>query len=78
MLATSSEDCSVRIWRIDEGGLKNNLKDGDEVVKLSGHNKKVSFVDWHYAAAGILASSSFDQTIKTWDLNAGKYINTIQ
>jgi len=75
MLATASEDNTIRIWKIDEGGLKEDLK--EETVKLFDHKKKVSFVDWHFSAAGILASSSYDQTIKTWDLNVEKPINTM-
>jgi len=60
LLATASEDFSIRLWKINEGGLTEDLKDGSEIVKLMNHKKKVSFVDWHSSVHGWLASCSYD------------------
>jgi len=76
-LATASEDASIRLWSMGSlDGLEQDLKDGDEIIKLGEHTKKVCFVDWHNAASGIIASCSYDRTIKTWDIFKGKLINS--
>lgn len=78
LLGTCSEDNTIRCWKIPEDGLKNNLHDGDEMRKLSGHHKKVLQLDFHPSAFGLIASSSFDKTVKTWDLEKSKDIQTLE
>ena len=40
-VATGSEDTMLRLWRIPEGGLTEDLT--EPLVKLTGHGKKVYF-----------------------------------
>ena len=35
---------------------------------LKGHGKKIQKMEWHPTADFTLASTSFDQTIKVWDV----------
>ena len=39
-IASASEDCTVLIWDIPEGGLKSNLT--EYVIELKKHQRKVS------------------------------------
>jgi hypothetical protein len=66
-LFTASEDCTIRGWRIPEGGLKTS--DVAPVVTLKGHAKKVGLLVWHPSAANVLASSGPDAVINLWDVN---------
>ena len=59
LLASSSDDCSIKIWDWDSGDLERTLK---------GHTKQVLDVDFNHDGS-ILASASSDTTIKLWDSN---------
>lgn len=75
IIASASEDQTVKIWGIPEGGLKANLT--EPLVDLHGHQKKVTLLRFHPTANNVLASASGDQTIKLWDIEKGSDINTL-
>ena len=60
-------DFSIRIW---------DVRTGQQVRKLEGHNKIVASVDLNQDGS-LLATGSFDGTIKIWDFNRGKVLRTI-
>eukprot|EP00403_Amphidinium_massartii_P016771 CAMPEP_0178428024 /NCGR_PEP_ID=MMETSP0689_2-20121128/30057_1 /TAXON_ID=160604 /ORGANISM="Amphidinium massartii, Strain CS-259" /LENGTH=453 /DNA_ID=CAMNT_0020049769 /DNA_START=51 /DNA_END=1412 /DNA_ORIENTATION=+ len=66
MLASASEDLTVKLWNIPDEGLKAHMK--EPLASLEGHGKKVSFCHFNPCVDGILASSSFDMTCKIWSL----------
>jgi coronin-1B/1C/6 len=66
VLFTASEDCTIRGWRIPEGGLKST--DAAPIVTLQGHGKKVGMLSWHPAAHNVLASSGPDAYVNIWDV----------
>jgi len=68
ILATSSEDLTIKIWNIKDGfeGHKN-----DAVQTLSGHGKKVGSIKWHPTADNIIASAGADHVVKVWDVETG-------
>eukprot|EP00922_Rhytidocystis_sp_ex-Travisia-forbesii_P069228 GHVS01103288.1.p1 GENE.GHVS01103288.1~~GHVS01103288.1.p1 ORF type:complete len:429 (+),score=48.87 GHVS01103288.1:253-1539(+) len=67
LLASCSEDQTIRIWDIPEDPPANQeMKDA--VAILSGHTKKVILVQMNPVADFVLASVSSDQTVKIWDL----------
>ncbi|XP_005081724.1 coronin-7 isoform X1 [Mesocricetus auratus] len=68
-LAVAGEDARIRLWRVPPGGLKNVLTTPETV--LTGHTEKIYSLRFHPLAADILASSSYDLTIRIWDLQAG-------
>mmetsp|Transcript_11003 Transcript_11003/g.18414 ORF Transcript_11003/g.18414 Transcript_11003/m.18414 type:complete len:451 (-) Transcript_11003:81-1433(-) len=70
LLATSSEDCYIKIWNVPDGGLTENLT--EPVQALQGHRRKVGGVRFHPTAANVLASTSQDYTVKLWDIEVGK------
>jgi len=69
LIASASEDCTVKIWGIPEGGLKENLN--DPLQNLSGHKRKVGTVQFNPVANNILCTSSTDFSVKIWDIEKG-------
>lgn len=61
VIASSSDDASVKLWHIPDGGLQNNLNEW--LVELTGHKRRVGFVEWHPTAENILASVGFDYMV---------------
>jgi len=72
LLASASEDCTIKIWNIT-GGFEGHKS--DPVQTLSGHQKKVGAIKWHPTADHIMASAGADYVVKVWDVEtgAGKY-----
>jgi len=71
LLATASEDCYSKIWKIPEGGLKDNVADGAQVQTLSGHKRKVMTLRHNPTADNVIATSSSDLSVKVWDIESG-------
>jgi len=69
LLATSSEDATVRIWQIEKDGLTQNLS--AETQKYSGHSKRVSFSSWSPTVMELIASASFDCSVHVWNILNG-------
>ena len=66
ILASASDDNTVKVWR----------SDGSLLWNLQGHTASVKAV--RFSADGkILASASFDQTVKLWNPQNGKLIKTL-
>lgn len=57
IIASASEDATVKVWQIPEGGLTKNLTDADSVVDLVAHQRRVGLVVWHPSANSILLSA---------------------
>ncbi|XP_069875784.1 coronin-7-like [Dipodomys merriami] len=68
-LAVAGEDARIRLWRVPPGGLEDVLTTPETI--LTGHTEKIYSVRFHPLAADVLASSSYDLTIRIWDLRAG-------
>jgi coronin-1B/1C/6 len=79
LLATGSEDSTIKLWSIpedweptDEKGLG---KDGNDfsspLLDLESHSKKVTLMRFHPTAANTLLSTSADHTVKIWDIESG-------
>jgi len=75
IIASASEDCSVKIWMIKDGGLDEPLR--DEVVKLSMHEKRSLLVTWHPTAHNILASAGADNMIFIWKVDSAEVLSQI-
>ena len=74
-IASCSEDCIVKIWRIPEGGLKENMSEC--TTELHGHNRKAGHIQWHPTAEHILASSGFDNIIIIWNVATGEAVHKV-
>lgn len=66
VIASSSEDATIKVWCIPDGGLVDNLTAC--TADLVGHSKKVSYIEWHPVAADILLSASADLQCIIWNV----------
>jgi len=55
VIASASEDCTVKIWQIPDVGLYRNLD--EPVVDLLAHQRRVGLVLWHPTAHNVLLSA---------------------
>jgi len=75
MLCSASEDMTVKIWQIPDGGPKEHMR--EPVASLSGHGKKVSFCTFNPTADSIVASASFDLTCKLWNIAEQEEVSSV-
>nr|XP_022903434.1 coronin-7 isoform X2 [Onthophagus taurus] len=66
-LAVACDDGTVRLWRIPETGLQEptNVFEKD----VNAHPDKIYWLKFHPTAQDVLATGSYDMTVKIWDLN---------
>ncbi|KAJ0067428.1 hypothetical protein NL108_007890 [Boleophthalmus pectinirostris] len=67
IIASSSDDCSIKIWEIPENGLLSPLE--EPLLELDYHSKKVGIISWHPVASNILLSAGCDNIIVIWNLD---------
>ncbi|XP_053327442.1 coronin-1A [Spea bombifrons] len=72
VIASGSEDCSVMVWEIPDGGLTRSLT--EPIVTLEGHTKRVGIITWHPTAQNILLSAGCDNLILIWDVGTGQSV----
>jgi coronin-1B/1C/6 len=70
LIATASEDCTVRLWTIPEDGMKESISNAS--ITLTGHGKKVGILRFNHTANHVLFSAGMDNLIKQWDLEKGE------
>jgi len=64
LLGCVTEACKVAIINLPSEEQKES-----EVSFMSGHKKKAHLVEWHPTANGIIASTSWDKTVKLWNVS---------
>ncbi|XP_015178684.1 PREDICTED: coronin-7 isoform X5 [Polistes dominula] len=65
LLATSSQDCLVKLWHIPETGLEESLCNPE--CTFSHRQRRVEAVCWHPAAEHLLTTASY-MTLTLWDV----------
>lgn len=73
---TACDDSLIRVWDIPEGGLKETLTEPNVVIR--GHDAKVNVVRFHPTARNLLATASYDWTIRYWDATTGEELKKIE
>ncbi|XP_037088650.1 F-box-like/WD repeat-containing protein TBL1XR1-B [Pollicipes pollicipes] len=76
LLASCSDDMTLKIW---------SMKQDTCVHDLQAHSKEIYTIKWSPTGPGtnnpnmnlILASASFDSTVRLWDVDRGQYIHTL-
>ncbi|CAJ1085720.1 coronin-2B-like [Xyrichtys novacula] len=66
-IASSSEDCTVKIWDIPVCGVLQNLTKARKT--LTGHTRRVGLIEWHPTAENLLLSSAYDYKVLLWDVS---------
>ncbi|XP_068984370.1 coronin-7 isoform X1 [Bombus flavifrons] len=65
-LAVACDDGMIRLWEIPESGLAEPTNEPKHTIKA--HTDKIYLIKFHPLASDILASASYDMTVKIWDL----------
>nr|CAD7430472.1 unnamed protein product [Timema monikensis] len=60
------DDGTIRLWLIPESGLSEPTNTPQ--VVLAGHSEKIYLIKFHPLAKDVLASASYDMTVRIWDL----------
>lgn len=68
-LASCSDDCTIKLWTVPDGGFKANHTAFDQ--DLSGHMRKVTHVKFNPTAANSLISAGAEHSVKLWDVEKG-------
>jgi coronin-1B/1C/6 len=76
ILATGSEDCTAKLWRIPDGGLAKGSQLETDIQTLKGHKRKVGVVKFHPVVENLIATASTDYEIKIWDVESGSAKHT--
>ncbi|XP_014280397.1 coronin-7 isoform X2 [Halyomorpha halys] len=66
-LAVGCDDGSVKLWVVPESGLAEATNNAD--IVLQAHIEKIYCLKFHPLASDILATTSYDMTIRIWDLS---------
>ncbi|KAG8557620.1 hypothetical protein GDO81_016683 [Engystomops pustulosus] len=75
-LVTGGEDGRIRVWEIPRDGIKVTLTEPQ--IVLAAHNERIYTVRFHPCASDILVSSSYDLTLRVWNLKTEKNVFTLQ
>ncbi|XP_011602276.2 coronin-7-like isoform X3 [Takifugu rubripes] len=75
-LAVAGDDAKIRVWRVPEGGLKEILTEPELI--LQGHTEKIYSIRFHPLASGLLVSSSYDFTVRLWNLDSGEEVKLLR
>ncbi|GFO47590.1 coronin [Plakobranchus ocellatus] len=65
-LVVVTDNARINVWRIPEGGLEESTEQVE--FCLRGHMEKIYFVRFHPLASGLIATASYDMTVRLWDL----------
>ncbi|KAK5643995.1 hypothetical protein RI129_007840 [Pyrocoelia pectoralis] len=66
-LAVACDDGMIKLWRIAENGLSEPINTAEE--EFSAHSDKIYFIKFHPLAQNVLASGSYDMTVRIWNLS---------
>ncbi|XP_048242760.1 coronin-2B-like isoform X5 [Haliotis rufescens] len=75
VIASGSDDSTVKIWQIPNEGLFSNLSDWQ--VDLHGHQRRVAYIEWHPTASNILLSAGYDFKCFIWNVEQAEPVNVI-
>lgn len=74
-LAVAGDDAKIRVWQIPQGGLKETLTEPELI--LQGHTEKIYSIRFHPLASGLLVSSSYDLTVRLWNLESREQVKLL-
>ncbi|XP_076294360.1 coronin isoform X2 [Lasioglossum baleicum] len=66
-LAVACDDGIIRLWEIPESGLSEPTNEPQHMI--TAHTDKIYLIKFHPLAVDVLASASYDMTVKIWDFS---------
>ena len=66
IIVTGLENAKIKIWQIPENLISQKQNFRTESASLSGHYSKVTLTQFNPVASNVLASASYDFTIKSY------------
>lgn len=75
LIASASEDCTVKVWEIPNGGLTKNLPDC--VADLVAHQRRVGVINWHPSAYLVLLSAGSDNKVFVWNVATAEILTEL-
>mmetsp|Transcript_35581 Transcript_35581/g.82671 ORF Transcript_35581/g.82671 Transcript_35581/m.82671 type:complete len:348 (+) Transcript_35581:638-1681(+) len=78
MVATASDDTTVKVWQIDEEAEWKGSTITEPLVDLDAHSRKVSMLRFHPTAANVIGSASTDLTCKVWDIEKAEEMSVFK
>ena len=66
----------IKIWKIPEQGLTQSLE--EPLIELKGHTERLYCIKFHPYAKNVLASASYDRSIKLWNIDTGKAVLSLK
>ncbi|BFZ14229.1 hypothetical protein BsWGS_17268 [Bradybaena similaris] len=75
IIASGSDDATVKIWTVPATGLLGTLTDWS--ADLHGHSRRIGYVEWHPTAANVLMSVGFDYKIMIWNVEQAEPITSV-
>eukprot|EP00484_Ammonia_sp_Unknown_P019886 CAMPEP_0197026456 /NCGR_PEP_ID=MMETSP1384-20130603/6533_1 /TAXON_ID=29189 /ORGANISM="Ammonia sp." /LENGTH=460 /DNA_ID=CAMNT_0042455121 /DNA_START=158 /DNA_END=1540 /DNA_ORIENTATION=+ len=74
MIATAGDDCKVNINKFPKEGLTEKVTKAENEIK--GHRKKISLILFNPSANSIIASASYDRTVKIFNIENAATVAT--
>ncbi|XP_054155357.1 coronin-1C-like [Oppia nitens] len=76
VIASASEDATVKCWQIPDYGLTRTLT--EPVVELHGHQRRVGCLSWHPTANNVLLSVGSDNKVIIWNVGTSEMLVMIE
>lgn len=74
LLASSSEDGTVKLWDVPLEGLKEDLT--TEIQIFNNHSKKASLLSFHPSVKEVIASAGSDNDLYAWNITDSSIISS--
>ena len=78
LLAVGCEDGHIRLWRVPDGGLAQDVN--EPLRKISGHGQRINALSFHPLAENVLVTTANEQpqpSIKYWNVATGELLQTL-
>eukprot|EP00058_Branchiostoma_floridae_P026551 XP_002612042.1 hypothetical protein BRAFLDRAFT_127249 [Branchiostoma floridae] len=77
IIASCSEDMTIKVWVIPEKGLEESITEPEASLE-SVHQRRVGFIAWHPSAHNILMSAGSDNFVVIWNVGTEEPLSLIE